>query len=135
MDPTIRLRLATRIHFALRRNYGEDVEVRTLLRGLLHYHLGSHRLRTREVMHSVQRLVVIPADHVPAGVEADLPVRSQAAPGDVRSALPATAPEAPESVAALIADLDRVIVPGLTSCSASSDCPSGQTCQSDLSCK
>ena len=45
---------------------------------------------------------------------ADLPVRSQAAPGDVRSALPATAPEAPESVAALIADLDRVIVPGLT---------------------
>ena len=34
MDPTIRLRLATRIHFALRRNYGEDVEVSTLLRGL-----------------------------------------------------------------------------------------------------
>jgi hypothetical protein len=34
VDPTIRLRLATRIHFALRRNYGEDVEVSTLLRGL-----------------------------------------------------------------------------------------------------
>ena len=34
MDPTIRLRLATRIHFALRRQYGEDVEVSTLLRGL-----------------------------------------------------------------------------------------------------
>ncbi len=34
MDTTIRLRLATRIHFALRRNYGEDVEVSTLLRGL-----------------------------------------------------------------------------------------------------
>ena len=34
MDPNIRLRLATRIHFALRRNYGEDVEVSTLLRGL-----------------------------------------------------------------------------------------------------
>ena len=34
MDPTIRLRLATRIHFALRRSYGEDVEVSTLLRGL-----------------------------------------------------------------------------------------------------
>ena len=34
MDPTIRLRLATRIHFALRRNYGEDVAVSTLLRGL-----------------------------------------------------------------------------------------------------
>lgn len=34
LDPTIRLRLATRIHFALRRTYGEDVEVSTLLRGL-----------------------------------------------------------------------------------------------------
>jgi hypothetical protein len=34
VDPTIRLRLATRIHFALRRNYGEDVDVSTLLRGL-----------------------------------------------------------------------------------------------------
>jgi hypothetical protein len=33
VDPNIRLRLATRIHFALRRNYGEDVEVSTLLRG------------------------------------------------------------------------------------------------------
>jgi hypothetical protein len=33
LDPTIRLRLATRIHFALRRSYGEDVEVSTLLRG------------------------------------------------------------------------------------------------------
>lgn len=33
LDPTIRLRLATRIHFALRRMYGEDVEVSTLLRG------------------------------------------------------------------------------------------------------
>jgi hypothetical protein len=34
LDPTIRLRLAARIHFALRRNYGEDVDVSTLLRGL-----------------------------------------------------------------------------------------------------
>ena len=33
LDPTIRLRLATRIHFALLRRYGEDVEVSTLLRG------------------------------------------------------------------------------------------------------
>ena len=34
LDSNIRLRLASRIHFALRRNYGEDVEVSTLLRGL-----------------------------------------------------------------------------------------------------
>lgn len=31
MDPTIRLRIATRIHFALLRQYGEDVAVSTLL--------------------------------------------------------------------------------------------------------
>ena len=36
------------------------------------------------------------------------------APGDVLSALAARPPEAPEPLAALIADLDRVIVPGLT---------------------
>jgi len=34
LDPTIRLRVATRIHFALRRSYGENVGVSTLLRGL-----------------------------------------------------------------------------------------------------
>ena len=33
MDPTIRLRIATRIHFALLRHYGEHVDVAGLLRG------------------------------------------------------------------------------------------------------
>jgi NAD-specific glutamate dehydrogenase len=32
VDTSIRLRIATRIHFALLRHYGEDVEVGTLLR-------------------------------------------------------------------------------------------------------
>jgi hypothetical protein len=32
LDPTIRLRIATRIHFALLRQYGEDVAVSTLLK-------------------------------------------------------------------------------------------------------
>jgi len=45
---------------------------------------------------------------------AGLPVRSPVAPGEVLAALPTSAPEAPEPLAALIADLDRVIVPGLT---------------------
>ena len=45
---------------------------------------------------------------------AGLPVRSSVAPGEVRAALPTALPEAPEPLAALIADLDRVIVPGLT---------------------
>jgi len=28
-----------------------------------------------------------------------------------------------------------VVIPGLTSCTADTDCPMGQTCQSDLTCK
>lgn len=44
----------------------------------------------------------------------DLPVRSQVAPGDVRRSLPASAPEHGEPFDALLADLDDVVVPGLT---------------------
>ena len=44
----------------------------------------------------------------------DLPVRSRVAPGDVRRALPASAPEEGEPFDALLADLDEVVVPGLT---------------------
>ncbi len=36
MDPTIRLRIANRIHFALLRHYSEDVAVITLLRDAAH---------------------------------------------------------------------------------------------------
>ena len=42
------------------------------------------------------------------------PVRAVVAPGALRAALPAMAPQAPESVAAVLADLDRLIVPGLS---------------------
>lgn len=44
----------------------------------------------------------------------DLPVRSQVAPGDVAAALPAAASESPEPFGDLLADIDRVVVPGLT---------------------
>ena len=44
----------------------------------------------------------------------DLPVRSEVAPGAVRAALDGPAPELPEPFAALLADLDRVVVPGIT---------------------
>ena len=44
----------------------------------------------------------------------DLPVLSQVAPGDVRRALPASPPEQAEGFDALLADLDEVVVPGLT---------------------
>jgi aromatic-L-amino-acid decarboxylase len=42
------------------------------------------------------------------------PVLSRVEPGWVRAHLPAAAPESPEPLAAILADLDRVIVPGLT---------------------
>lgn len=48
-----------------------------------------------------------------AGIE-DHPVWSPVAPGDVRRALPAHAPRQPESFEAMLADLDDIVVPGLT---------------------
>jgi aromatic-L-amino-acid/L-tryptophan decarboxylase len=44
----------------------------------------------------------------------DFPVRSQVSPGDVRAALPPRAPEQGEPFSAVLADLDRVVVPGTT---------------------
>jgi aromatic-L-amino-acid decarboxylase len=43
-----------------------------------------------------------------------LPVRSQVSPGDVRAALPAMPPEQGEPFSAVLADLDRVVLPGVT---------------------
>src|ERR687886_103075 len=42
------------------------------------------------------------------------PVRSQVSPGDVRAQLPASAPEQGEPFAEVLADLDRVVLPGIT---------------------
>jgi len=42
------------------------------------------------------------------------PVRSQVAPGALRAALPLAAPEHPESIPALIEDLEKLILPGIT---------------------
>jgi aromatic-L-amino-acid decarboxylase len=44
----------------------------------------------------------------------DLPVLAQVATGDIRAALPASAPEAPEPFSALLADLDQILLPGVT---------------------
>ena len=44
----------------------------------------------------------------------DLPVLSQVEPGEIRAALPGAPPEEPEPFAAILEDLDRVLVPGLT---------------------
>lgn len=45
---------------------------------------------------------------------AGLPVMSQAEPGSVRAKLPASPPEHPEPLDAAIADLDAIIMPGVT---------------------
>ncbi|NYJ07811.1 aminotransferase class V-fold PLP-dependent enzyme [Petropleomorpha daqingensis] len=42
------------------------------------------------------------------------PVRSQVSPGDVRAALPASPPEQGEPISAVLADLERVVLPGVT---------------------
>ena len=42
------------------------------------------------------------------------PVMARTEPGDVKKQLPATPPEAPESFDAIVADLERIIVPGLS---------------------
>jgi aromatic-L-amino-acid/L-tryptophan decarboxylase len=44
----------------------------------------------------------------------DLPICSTVAPGDIAGKLSDAAPEAPESFDALLADLDKVVMPGIT---------------------
>ncbi len=43
-----------------------------------------------------------------------LPVMAQTAPGDVKALLPSSPPQTPESFDAILADLDRIVVPGLS---------------------
>jgi aromatic-L-amino-acid decarboxylase len=44
----------------------------------------------------------------------DVPVLSPAKPGEIRAALPASAPEGPEPFANVLEDLERVVLPGVT---------------------
>src|SRR3954463_384109 len=44
----------------------------------------------------------------------ELPVLAQVKPGDIRAALPASPPDDPEPFAAVLRDLDEVLVPGMT---------------------
>lgn len=48
-----------------------------------------------------------------AGI-AQHPVQARVAPGEIRARLPAAPPEQPEDMAAVLADLDRVVLPGIT---------------------
>ncbi len=42
------------------------------------------------------------------------PVMAQTAPGEIRAKLPSSPPDAPEPFAAILADLDAIVAPGLT---------------------
>jgi aromatic-L-amino-acid/L-tryptophan decarboxylase len=42
------------------------------------------------------------------------PVLARVKPGDVRNALPPTAPDSPEPLDRVLADFERIIVPGIT---------------------
>ena len=53
------------------------------------------------------------ADYLYGGVEKH-PVQSRAAPGEVRSMLPGRPPREGEGFKDIIADLDRIVLPGLT---------------------
>ena len=44
----------------------------------------------------------------------DRPVRARTAPGEVAAALPATPPETPEPMADVMADFERIVMPGIT---------------------
>ena len=48
----------------------------------------------------------------------ELPVQSKVRPGEIRGMLPDRAPEAPEEFETITADLDRIVVPGLTNWTA-----------------
>ena len=57
-----------------------------------------------------------PSDWVDAYLErvGELPVAARVEPGEIRAALPASPPEQGEPFAALLRDLDELILPGLT---------------------
>src|SRR5215207_4507919 len=45
---------------------------------------------------------------------AELPIASAVKPGEIRARMPAAAPEEPEEFAALLRDLDEIVLPGIT---------------------
>jgi aromatic-L-amino-acid decarboxylase len=45
---------------------------------------------------------------------AERPVMARTSPGEIKAALPADPPQTPESFEAILADLDRIVMPGLS---------------------
>lgn len=75
-------------------------------------HLHHSHLDPEEFRRLAHRAVDWIADYW-AGLD-DLPVLSQVVPGQIRAALPTEAPEQPEPFEDVLADLERIVVPGLT---------------------
>lgn len=69
-------------------------------------------LSTAEFRHHAERLTAWIASYLESPER--YPVLSRLAPGAVAASLPKAAPEAAESLDAIIADIDRVVMPGVT---------------------
>ena len=65
----------------------------------------------RRAGHALVEWIATYREQLAAGT---LPVQAQVGPGDLIAALPAAAPERGEPFTAVLADLDRLIVPGIT---------------------
>ncbi|MGY6502790.1 MAG: pyridoxal-dependent decarboxylase [Acidimicrobiales bacterium] len=73
------------------------------------FHMSTEQFRTQG-----HRMVDWVADYLAAVEAGEHPVLSRVRPGDVYRSLPASPPQAPESFDAVMADVDRVILPGVT---------------------
>src|SRR5262245_7883363 len=73
---------------------------------------GTTTMTPEEFRAAGHRLIDWIADYR-ARVE-QLPVMARTEPGGVKAQLPTSPPDAPEPFDALVADLDRIVVPGLT---------------------
>jgi aromatic-L-amino-acid decarboxylase len=69
--------------------------------------MSAHEFRTRghEMVEWIARFMENPER---------FPVLARVAPGDIRNALPAAAPESGEDFGAIMADFDRILMPGMT---------------------
>src|SRR5262249_21457391 len=76
-----------------------------------HFTVVSDAMTPEEFRAAGHRLIDWIADYR-ASVD-DRPVMTSVQPGDVKSSLPASPPEGAEAFDAIVADLDRIVLPGL----------------------
>ncbi len=69
-------------------------------------------MKWNEFAHWGEKIVAWAADY--HATLRQRPVRAQSAPGEIRAQLPPLPPEEPESMEAIMADFERVVMPGMT---------------------